>query len=214
MARNPKPSGRKLADKGKRPGRAAIETRTPRPRFLIVCEGEKTEPNYFRGFRVNVDVEVVGAGMNTRSLVAHAKECAAKDSYTETWVVFDRDSFPAEHFNAAIELAKQEGFGVAYSNEAFELWYVLHFNYLDNALHRGQYIDILTQKLGRKYKKNDPTLYETLQPRQADAVRHARRLGQTYQQHHPAQDNPYTAVDELVVALNPAVVELVETNGL
>lgn len=30
--------------------------------FLILCEGERTEPNYFRGFRAKADVEVEGKG--------------------------------------------------------------------------------------------------------------------------------------------------------
>ena len=35
--------------------------------LLIYCEGEKTEPNYFRSFRIAR--EVVGEGYNTLSLV-------------------------------------------------------------------------------------------------------------------------------------------------
>jgi hypothetical protein len=30
-----------------------VETRNLRQRILIVCEGAKTEPNYFKSFRVN-----------------------------------------------------------------------------------------------------------------------------------------------------------------
>ena len=42
-------------------------------RILIVCEGEKTEPNYFLCFRVSsAVVEVVGEGYNTVSLVERA----------------------------------------------------------------------------------------------------------------------------------------------
>src|SRR5882724_2303890 len=42
-------------------------------RFLIVCEGVETEPNYFRAFcvdkRVNAEVKIKGTGFNTLSLV-------------------------------------------------------------------------------------------------------------------------------------------------
>ena len=44
-------------------------------RFLIVCEGEKTEPNYFQSFRVPKDViDVRGFGFNTTALVEKALE--------------------------------------------------------------------------------------------------------------------------------------------
>jgi len=43
--------------------------------FLIVCEGEKTEPNYFRKFPVDTKViklDIQGEGKNTKSLVEKA----------------------------------------------------------------------------------------------------------------------------------------------
>ena len=47
-----------------------VNTREVKQTFLIVCEGEKTEPNYFRSFRVlTATVRVEGAGMNTLSLI-------------------------------------------------------------------------------------------------------------------------------------------------
>ena len=41
--------------------------RKPIPTFLIVCEGEKTEPNYFKCFPVSTrpKIEIVGAGCET-----------------------------------------------------------------------------------------------------------------------------------------------------
>ncbi|GAB4496920.1 MAG: hypothetical protein OHK0052_07630 [Anaerolineales bacterium] len=206
MARTPKPSGKKLPDKGKAQGRAAVEHRPERKRFLIVCEGEQTEPNYFKAFRVNAVVEVVGAGMVTTSLVAEAERLANQadnnNRYDQVWVVFDKDSCSNQDFNRAIEDAHKLGFFVAYSNEAFELWYVLHFNYMDSALHRSQYIEILTQHLWRTYQKNDPLLYETLLARQETALRNAKKLLETYQPHNPATDNPCTTVHLLVDELN------------
>jgi hypothetical protein len=201
MARKPKPSGKKLAEKGKIPGRSPIEIRATYPRFLIVCEGEKTEPNYFKRFRVNADITVVGTGKNTRSVVEDAKKCVDDHDYNQIWVVFDRDLFPSQDFNEAIEQARNAGFQAAYSNEAFELWYVLHFDYMDSAISREQYIDILNEKVG-KYRKNDLTMYDKLQSHQETALRNARRLMENYSPHNPAQDNPCTTVHQLVVELN------------
>src|SRR4051812_24536345 len=108
--------------------RRRADNREESHRFLLVCEGEKTEPNYFRAFRVpGLDLRVHGAGDNTKNLVLIADELRSQDEYDQVWCVFDRDSFPADRFNAALEMAQSRGIRVAYSNEAFELWYLLHF---------------------------------------------------------------------------------------
>ena len=125
----------------------AVDTRDVRERFLIVCEGERTEPNYFRCFRVPksiIEIDVRGLGYNTVSLVKKAIDLRNQDSYDQVWCVFDRDSWPAQNFNDALSLAKREKIKVAYSNEAFEIWYLLHFNYHTTAITRSGCIDNIT----------------------------------------------------------------------
>jgi len=207
MARKPKPSGRKrLPDKGRPLGRRRVNVRPLRPRFLIVCEGSKTEPNYFRRFRANtevVDLEVIGLGDNTLSLVQRTCELMRQDDYAQVWCVFDRDSFPAERFNEALNQARQRGIQVAYSNQAFELWYLLHFDYHDAALSRTLYQQMLTQRLGKPYRKNARDMYDLLKERQPEAIRNARRLLDSYgPDHNPERDNPCTTVHQLVEELN------------
>jgi hypothetical protein len=182
-------------------------------RFLIVCEGEKTEPNYFEGFRVpQLVVDTVGTGRNTLSLVEEAirlkgeKEIEAlrrgRTPYDQVWCVFDRDSFDADDFNNAIHKAEAAGFQVAYTNEAFELWYLLHFDDHRAALHRSQYYEILTDRLGWGYQKNSRRMYAELLNRQPEAIRRAESLRAGYRtNHNPQQDNPCTTVHLLVRAL-------------
>ena len=44
--------------------------RIPKKSFLIVCEGENTEPEYFNAFRLtSATVKAVGKGLGTMSLV-------------------------------------------------------------------------------------------------------------------------------------------------
>jgi len=120
------------ADRGGRGFTRKVDTRPAQKVFLIVCEGAKTEPNYFRGFKVAGNVlDVRGVGDNTLSLVEQAAKFKERGEYDQTWCVFDRDSFPADRFNRALDLARRLGMRVAYSNEAFELWYLLHFAYHD-----------------------------------------------------------------------------------
>ncbi len=180
-----------------------VNVRELRDKFLIVCEGKKTEPNYFERFRVSKEVKVVGGAGDTIRVVKEAL-CLMKDAkYDQVWCVFDKDSFPAGDFNQAIDEAKKNKIQVAYSNEAFELWYLLHFDYLDAAIPRTHYKDMLFKRLGAKYKKNDPNMYEVLEPRQQQAIRNATKLLADYKPHHnPAKDNPCTTVHLLVQALN------------
>ncbi len=82
-----------------------VNTREVRQRFLIVCEGEKTEPNYFRSFHVpkNVaEIDVKGLGENPSKLVNSAKELKQQEEYDQVWCVFDRDAWTPEDFNNAI----------------------------------------------------------------------------------------------------------------
>jgi hypothetical protein len=183
----------------------ALNTREVKQRFLIVCEGTKTEPNYFRGFRVpTAIIKVQGVAEDPDRLVKSAKRLAAEDEYDQIWCVFDRDSWPAENFNNALRNAQKLQFYVAYSNESFELWYILHFQYLNTGLPRSDYEDKLSKLLGQEYKKNDPTMYQQLLEHgdQALAIKYSEKLLANYDPPNPEKDNPSTTVHLLVQALN------------
>jgi hypothetical protein len=182
-----------------------------RKRFFIVCEGEKTEPNYFKKFSVNVDITLIkGRGKDTKSLVEEAielKNGLESDERDRVWCVFDRDRndqnpHDAHNFNAAINIAKTNGIKVAYSNDAFELWYLLHFDYYNTGISRRDYKNRLTNKLGHEYKKNSETIYEELKDKQENAIKNAKRLLQKYDRPNPESDNPSTTVHLLVEELN------------
>jgi len=173
-----------------------------RQRFLIVCEGEKTEPNYFQQFRApSLVVKVEGLGMNTLSLVQKVIELQNLDDYDQTWCVFDKDDFPGKDFTGAIILARKNGIKVAYSNQSFELWYVLHFCYMQNAITRYDYMRILDRELGIKYKKNSTTIYKKLLDKQKTAIQNAAILLDQYHPPKPAKDDPSTTVHKLVEQL-------------
>lgn len=182
-----------------------IGIRELRDSFLIVCEGEKTEPNYFRKFRVHKLV-LHGTGHNTASLVRETirlkNEYFNEDKeFDQVWCVFDRDSFSAQSFNEALALARKAQFQVAYSNEAFELWYLLHFAYNDSAMARNLYSDRLTTALGFPYRKNSEEMYVLLLNKQQDAIRNAERLLSQYEPPDPWNNNPSTTVHLLVKEL-------------
>ncbi len=180
-----------------------VNGRTLRKRFLIICEGERTEPHYFEAFRVAKEVyDVVGEGNNTINLVRRAIKRKEKGNYDQVWVVMDKDDFPVQNFNNALSLARENGIQVAYSNEAFELWYLLHFDYHHTAMSRSSYRKRLTARLGFDYTKKDPNIYATLEERQVTAIKNATKLLGSYKNHHrPAYDNPVTTVHHLVEVL-------------
>ena len=187
-------------------GGRQVGTKDPKQRFLIVCEGEKTEPNYFKGFRVPADVVVdihPGAGMHT-SVVREAIAIVSKvDDYDQVWCVFDRDKNGrnSKSFNEALQLAETNDIQVAYTNDAFELWYLLHFNYHDTAMHRHDYVKKLHPLLPGGYKKNDPAMFEKLEDKMDAADRNARKLLSQYNPSSPVRDDPSTTVHLLVEQL-------------
>lgn len=199
-------------------GRRRVNTRERKSTILIVCEGKKTEPNYFNGLieyyriRLLADVDVIGTGCNTASLVTEAlrikneRERRSDIFYDEVWCVFDRDSFPPNQFNQALTLAGKSNIQVAYSNEAFELWYLLHFDYLDTGITRQQYCHKLNQKLRVlyqcNYEKNDDKMFERLLEKQSTAIQNAKTLLSSYPMCDPEQNKPSTTVHLLVEKLN------------
>ena len=179
--------------------------------FLVVCEGENTEPDYFKAFRMTAaTIKAVGQGMNTVSLVNKAisireAERARKRSYDQCWVVFDKDDYPDNDFNQAILLAQSNGFRVAYSNQAFEYWFLLHFNMYMGAIHRNQYPDMLSKLIGMPYSKIKgfgALMYRFLLSRQRQAIDNADAVLAEISHGNPAQEESSTTVQKLVVELN------------
>jgi hypothetical protein len=192
-----------------------VNTRCLRDRILILCEGEKTEPNYFRKFPLNielVEIHVEGTGANTLSLVEEAisrGQNAANDGrpYNQIWCVFDRDLFPPGNFNSAFRVADENRIHIAYSNQSFELWYLLHYNFNDAAIDRKTYARRLTKWMGSKYRKNDEGIYGLLEERQPAAIQNAKRLRDRYHPCNPEKDDPSTTVHTLVETLNEFISE-------
>lgn len=122
---------------------------TEKPSILIVCEGENTEPSYFNQFRItSAKVKSVGEGYNTVSLVNRALALSQQGNYDQVWCVFDKDDFNDKDFNSAIQTALANNFGVAYSNQSFEYWLILHFNdHQGGGMHRDNYNDKINEHL-------------------------------------------------------------------
>lgn len=194
--------------------RRSIDKRNLAYSFLIVCEGSKTEPEYFEAFpapREVMRVKVEGGGGSPSEIVEKAQkrqQQARRDGlpFDQVWCVFDRDDIDELQFRKAIADADKLGFKVAYTNQAFELWYLLHFHYHNTGIDRSTYKQRLTNCLGYEYRKNDPGIYATLLSRRKTAIQFAEKLLKVYEPTNPANDNPSTTVHLLVQ-------ELIEHSG-
>ena len=87
-----------------------VNSKEKRVYFLIVCEGEETEPNYFKAFEkelppYTLDIQTWGTGRDPLGVVNAAIELNKRSKKDSVWVVFDKDDFPAKNFNAAIKKA-------------------------------------------------------------------------------------------------------------
>ncbi len=192
---------------------------TEKPTILIVCEGKNTEPSYFNQFRLtSATIKPVGEGYNTVSLVNRAIQIANQTSYEQVWCVFDKDDFDSVDFNNAILLANANGFGIAYSNQAFEYWILLHFNdHQGGGMHRDEYNEKLNKSLkefnlsydGKKSKLVTEEIFELLdgidektgKERKVLAIERAEKIYDRLDHNNPANEESSTTVFRLVSEL-------------
>jgi hypothetical protein len=215
----------KITDKNKawnkktQPSVYKIDTIPINKTILIVCEGQ-TEKLYFESFPVlGVKVRAIDLkGQAKQKLVESTIEIveSSKDEDLEVWCVFDMDmkrgADEFADFDNAITRALNLGYKVAYSNDAFELWFYLHYNLSESQHLRSFYYAELGKRFGINYVKDGKKyafclkIYDILKndkySSQEKAIERARQLFEQ-QEHLPYhQQNPNTKVYELVKELN------------
>ncbi|UBB89956.1 RloB domain-containing protein [Candidatus Kaistella beijingensis] len=209
--------------KSKRRNEPVFERSEPvlqeKPTILIVCEGENTEPSYFSQFRLSTaTIKPIGEGYNTISLVNRASELAKEKDYEQVWCVFDKDDFDNNDFNNAIVTAEVQNFGVAYSNQAFEYWIILHFeDHQGGGMHRKDYDKKINNLLkpfklvydGEGSKIITEEIFEVLdgidektnRERKVLAIQRAKRNYEQFEHANPATEESSTTVFRLVETL-------------
>lgn len=202
------------------------EFKTPKANsFLIVTEGERTEPLYFRGLQRQIQekiggkvdvvevptIDIYGKGSSTGKLVELTEKIVkeAKTLYQNIWVVFDKDDF--EDFDEAIKNGERKGYKIAWSNQSFEYWLYLHFNYSDSALYREEWIKKLNEIFAEKnlgdgdYRKNYKDIYDLVDSFDGvnTAIKNAKRRMAHFDEEKdlPSNYDPGTKVYELVMEL-------------
>ncbi len=189
---------------------------------LIVTEGTDTEPAYFgaiqeiinKEYPEKIQLKVLGMGDNTVSLFEKAKRLA-KDNpngYRHVWIVYDTDDFPTEHIDRVVQLCITHStdeieYHAVWSNQCIELWFLLHFSFLQSDIHRSEYWPKLTECLktidAGEYTKNRTDMYHILRPYMDTAIANAKRLDAMNYGKAPSKAAPGTKTYELVERLRP-----------
>jgi len=191
--------------------------RAPYDRILIVTEGSKTEPLYFKeiraAYRLNTaNVEVLPSEVGTlpRQVVEYALDYFARNKdYDQIYTVFDRDEHRRYHeafdlisskaVNKLRNSAKQKvKITPVVSIPCFELWLLLHFQDVHHLMPRDDIFNYLKNHLPG-YNKGQGGHYNLTVGNIGDAIRRSKRLSDG---RNPRDDSqPYTNVYELIERL-------------
>ena len=194
---------------------------------LIVTEGTNTEPAYFgavkeiinKRYPEKIHLDVSGDGDNTISLFGRAKFLAGNNSnvYKHVWIVYDTDDFPADYIDRVLQLCVENSteettFHAIWSNQCIELWFLLHFSFMQSDIHRTEYWPKLTEHLkpigAGEYMKNRKDMYQILYPYMNYAIGNAKRLNALNEGKLPSKAAPGTKVYELIEVLKPYLTEI------
>ncbi|MCC5934682.1 MAG: RloB domain-containing protein [Balneolales bacterium] len=196
-----------------------LNSREQNKTILTVGEGQ-TEKLYFESFPVlSLTVEAIDLqGQSKLKLIESTEEIvkSAEILYDAIWCVFDMDVKQGEmefsDFDNAISSGTAKGYEIAYSNDCFELWFYLHYQFTDQKHHRTFYYKELSKVFGLNYEKEGKSyefcknIYSILEndtnASQLNAIERAKTLFESYQYLVYHKQNPTTKVYELVELLN------------
>lgn len=189
--------------------------REVRQRFLLLCEGEVTEREYFEHLRKElrgtlVTIEISRDSGEPLNLVREAcrllrnssrEANRARDAYLRydsVWCICDVDEH--RRLDEAVKLAVREGVNMAISNPCFEIWPALHFDPCTRYMSAGDLRSIIRQHQPEYVKSLDCRKLDSR--RQAQAIRRAMALDKQHERNgSPPASNPSTGVWKLVQKL-------------
>ncbi|MER1984552.1 MAG: RloB family protein [Solibacillus sp.] len=177
-----------------------------RKTILIYCEGE-TERIYFEQMKIlkrskMVSVKIKNVKRSAIKLAQHAYRDSSYQPFDEVWIVFDKDDLTDWQLEEVNEFCTRHNIHIGYTNEAFELWLLLHFEKIDvtkvyprallNEKMEG-YLDVA------RYFRNKGNA-EVIAP---IALRHEVAMKNCHEmmreRNHESRDNPYCNLNEMVM---------------
>lgn len=219
MARDNSPKERQRQQLERKQGRRASYDR-----ILIVSEGSKTEPNYFREIRAayrlhtaNVEVRPSELGTAPIQVVQYAQDLfengdrhknIQRRAFEKVYAVFDRDDHDSYHDALALA-ASLDGklkndakqlirFQAIASVPSFELWLLLHYEDIQAPLHRNEVMRRLKLHIPG-YDKGAGNAFAITGEHLAVATQRAEALAARFSAH--TEPEPFTAIVALVKLL-------------
>jgi len=195
---------RKLIHKSPMKTHQVVQPHNLRKTFMIYTEGQ-TEEGYFKKFKVRCKTIPGGNALHiVEEAIVQKKQL--KKSYDEYWVVFDQDATTKNDFLKAMSLAKENGMKVAYSCQAFEIWWLFHFTEITAPIQRKDYEKKL-KKYIPNYKQSEKGLSQgermwlQLNKLKEIGIANAKKTHSKFPQPELAFDQSVTTVYELVELL-------------
>ncbi len=182
-------------------------------RFLIVCEDQKSAPNYFNALKKHLNlsatsVVVAGSGGNSQPIqvvdrAIDIKEKANDDDsgtlpFDEVWCVIDGDY--GDKITNARTRATANDVKLAVSTKCFEYWVLLHFEENDTPTIKCDEVisSLKAKKHIPKYDKGSCDFHDVV-PLVHDACRRAKKLRRPAEK--PEDQNPCSEVYLLINAI-------------
>jgi len=161
------------------------------PKIFVWSHTKRTEIEYFLEFkhflRTPLLMPMKEILWTPQELIGYVikwkkKNISNKDK-DQVWCIFDVDDFYEKDKSGmigAIKKAHKNNIKIAYTNECFELWIILHFELLTSPIKRGKDMEIKIQKLFKKYKlgtfKKNQKVFSLLQSYQNLAISNSKKL--------------------------------------
>ena len=178
--------------------------------MLLVVEGEKTEPEYFKWLnkrlagialtvmhRQSAPERVVAYALELRDGETRASRSARDvDMYDEVWCVMDVDTHA--HLDAALQTAKDADLNVALSGPCFETWLTLHLR------DHTQYLDPqANKKLWASTRQKRSVTDGVLSGHLGEALQRVASLTARHDRNRVprAERNPSTEIDAIIRAI-------------
>lgn len=193
--------------------------RRVKPKAFILCNGVKSEYNYFKGLRSHLGregsylIDIVTIKGDPISVIEKIldKKVDLKNHDEEidkVFFVFDIDEFydqkPQEFINM-IKLAVKSNIQLVTSNPSFEYWILLHLKETYSEANATKILNQLKKEFQKQfstnYRKNSTDIYDKLVPFETSAIKRAKKNKKTNDNIKKLLINPSTYIPDLIKLL-------------
>jgi hypothetical protein len=209
--------------------RGKKQHREVHPKIFVWSHTAKAEIEYFQDFKNHLRTPLLMPQKNIcwtpqelleKVIKWKIKNICEKDG-DQVWCIFDIDDFyddidkNGKHtLMTAIKNAIQNNIKIAYANECFELWILVHFQKTATPIKRGNKIEKKIQEMFKKHKlpkfTKNQKVFDLLLPFQSNAIKNAKTVLADYAKINwdekiSKKGNPSTSIHFLVDEINTLI---------